>query len=414
MKTVFEEIKNNLRNKASISTVTKELKDEVSKGNISISDVLLSFIKYLKINNLNEKNSKTFEIIESYFNSEISLIDLSKELFLKRIGIDQDKRDGHTPQFQHKQDETFLDEMLRVFYEFTRSDLENPKGVCFDFCLFIAGLQIAKNEPNSLYIWNSIERSSGENNYILFEKGQESIMVLDPFNERYEPVEKYNLSSVGFKLVELEKDNLLKESMTLTGYDQGIVDYKELLKYFGVLKKTSDSDLEFLRQHNYYERLGVSKNASFEEIKLSFKKLIAKYHPDIHPNNPFATEKTQLIVEAYTCLKNEVLKREYDLSLEKESQSISQKENQETSTTHFDGELERMIREFQKKYNVDSYEGILESLTRPTKEKITRESSLSDLKYNNFIKKEKIINNIYDIDKISNIENTYHFRRSGF
>lgn len=414
MNHLFEEIIKNLREDKSISTSTRELKENIQNGNISISDVLLSFIKYLKVINLNEKNSKTFETIDNYFNNEISLIDLSKEIFLKKVIVDQDKRDGHTPQFQYKQDETFLDEMLRVFYEFTRSDLENPKGVCFDFCLFIGGLQVAKKESNSLYIWNSIERISGENNYILFEKGKESVMVLDPFNERYEPVEKYNLSSVGFKLVELNKDNLLKESMPLTGYDQNIVVYKELLKYFGVIKITRDSDLKYLREHNYYERLGVLRTSTFEEIKSNFKKLIAKYHPDVNPEDPYATEKTQLIVEAYNCLKSETLKKEYDLSLEKENQSDLQKERKETSTstTHFDGDLERMIREFQRKYDYDSYERILESLTRPTKEKITRESSLSDLKYNNFIKEEKMINNIYD--KIDINDNIDYIRRGRF
>lgn len=412
MKKLFEEIINTLRNGDSISKNTQELKEDISKGNISISDFYLSFIKYLKENNENEKNLKTFEMIESYIKNEISIIDLSKELFLKKISIDQDKRDGHTPQFRHKQDETFFDEILRVLYEFTRNDLENPKGVCFDFCLFVAGLQIAKKESNSLYIWNSIEKTSGENNYILIGKEKNHYIVLDPFNETYKPLENYNLVNVGFKLVELNKENLLKESMSLTGYDQEIVDYKKILEYFGVLKTKSDSDLDFLRSHNYYERLRVEKTASFEEIKTNFKLLIAKYHPDINPSDSYATEKTQLLVEAYTCLKSEVLRREYDLTLEKEKSK--RLENRGPNATYFDRDLERIIREFQKKHNYDSYKSILEALTRQTKEKITRESSMNDLKYNNIINKEKYINNIYDNEKKSFIDNIDFTRRRGF
>lgn len=83
-------------------------------------------------------------MIEKYLNNQISLQHLSQEIFLKKIVVDQDKRDFHQGQFHHNSDETFLDEIFRVIYEFTRNDLIVPKGVCYDFCLFIAGLSIAK------------------------------------------------------------------------------------------------------------------------------------------------------------------------------------------------------------------------------------------------------------------------------
>lgn len=56
---------------------------------------------------------------------------------------------------------------------------------------------------------------------------------------------------------------------------------------------------------NPYEVLGVSQNASMEEIKDAYKQLIRKYHPDKYQNNPLedlAQEKIKEINEAYDFL----------------------------------------------------------------------------------------------------------------
>ncbi len=56
---------------------------------------------------------------------------------------------------------------------------------------------------------------------------------------------------------------------------------------------------------NPYEVLGVSENASEEEIKRAYKELVKKYHPDKYQNNPLselAEEKLQEINEAYDML----------------------------------------------------------------------------------------------------------------
>ncbi|MDG2764752.1 DnaJ domain-containing protein, partial [Vibrio parahaemolyticus] len=50
---------------------------------------------------------------------------------------------------------------------------------------------------------------------------------------------------------------------------------------------------------DYYEILEVSKNASSEEIKRSFRRLAKKYHPDLNPNDSEAEKKFKEVNEAY-------------------------------------------------------------------------------------------------------------------
>lgn len=53
-----------------------------------------------------------------------------------------------------------------------------------------------------------------------------------------------------------------------------------------------------------YEVLGVSRDASKDEIKKAYRRMAKKYHPDLHPDDPNATEKMNEINEAYDMLTN--------------------------------------------------------------------------------------------------------------
>ncbi|QZY54128.1 DnaJ C-terminal domain-containing protein [Crassaminicella profunda] len=63
---------------------------------------------------------------------------------------------------------------------------------------------------------------------------------------------------------------------------------------------------------DYYDILGVDKNASQDEMKRAYRKLAKKYHPDANPNNKSAEEKFKSINEAYEVLGDEEKRKKYD------------------------------------------------------------------------------------------------------
>ena len=65
---------------------------------------------------------------------------------------------------------------------------------------------------------------------------------------------------------------------------------------------------------NYYEALGVSKDANTADIKKSYRKLVRKYHPDVS-KEPDAADKMQQINLAYETLTDDAKRAEYDQML---------------------------------------------------------------------------------------------------
>jgi curved DNA-binding protein len=64
--------------------------------------------------------------------------------------------------------------------------------------------------------------------------------------------------------------------------------------------------------HDYYQRLGVARQASVDEIKKAYRRLAKQYHPDVNPGSKSAEEKFRHVTEAFEVLSDPRKRRLYD------------------------------------------------------------------------------------------------------
>jgi curved DNA-binding protein len=63
---------------------------------------------------------------------------------------------------------------------------------------------------------------------------------------------------------------------------------------------------------NYYDTLGVSRTATDDELRKSFRKLARKHHPDVNPGDKAAEDKFKEVNEAYEVLSDPAKRKKYD------------------------------------------------------------------------------------------------------
>jgi curved DNA-binding protein CbpA len=73
---------------------------------------------------------------------------------------------------------------------------------------------------------------------------------------------------------------------------------------------------------DYYYFLGISQDASEEDIKKAYRKLSLKYHPDKNENDNFFADRFREIQEAYEILSDSAKRRTYDQNLENHQKSF--------------------------------------------------------------------------------------------
>src|SRR6202050_2584785 len=67
-----------------------------------------------------------------------------------------------------------------------------------------------------------------------------------------------------------------------------------------------------MAQSDYYQTLGVSRDASEDEIRKAYRKLARKHHPDLNPGDKAAEDRFKKVQEAYDVLSDSKKKTMYD------------------------------------------------------------------------------------------------------
>jgi len=68
-----------------------------------------------------------------------------------------------------------------------------------------------------------------------------------------------------------------------------------------------------MEQNDYYQILGLDKDASQKQIKEAYRKLAFKYHPNRNKEHPETAEKMKRVNEAYAVLSDTEKRGEYDI-----------------------------------------------------------------------------------------------------
>jgi molecular chaperone DnaJ len=115
---------------------------------------------------------------------------------------------------------------------------------------------------------------------------------------------------------------------------------------------------------NYYDLLGLKKNASDKEIKQAYRRLARQYHPDVNPGNKTAEAKFKEINAAYEVLSDKTKRQKYDKYGDKwqYADQIEQAEREQAQYQGFQGFTPRGGGSYQYTGNIEDMDGIFEEL----------------------------------------------------
>jgi len=83
----------------------------------------------------------------------------------------------------------------------------------------------------------------------------------------------------------------------------------------------------------HYETLGVSRDATYDQIKLAYRKLSKKHHPDVSGGNKESEKIFLEVTEAYKVLKDQASREAYDARLDGVGQSWSRGQTNEKQSS---------------------------------------------------------------------------------
>ena len=110
---------------------------------------------------------------------------------------------------------------------------------------------------------------------------------------------------------------------------------------------------------NYYEILGVKRNASNDELKKAYKQLVKKYHPDLYSGDKsFAEQKTKEINVAYDVLSDSTKRSAYDEEIfpSPSSYSYTPPKYDSAPNDYYRRQYEEKIKNnYQREYNYNDY-----------------------------------------------------------
>lgn len=132
---------------------------------------------------------------------------------------------------------------------------------------------------------------------------------------------------------------------------------------------------------NYYEILGLKKNAGTEDIKKSYRHLALLYHPDKH-DDPKKTKLFQQIQQSYETLKDPFLRKDYDLSLYLQNESIYGPSNLDYSYEFTDADYKLLQIYYDKCTESIEFRFMMSlfcKLPNETKEKLNRKINIKEM-----------------------------------